>query len=235
MDAEQRQDAGEIDAGEDRVDRGDLHLREDHVAERVCQRADAFAALAQQQALLAGAARLADADDGADHHADDDVDHADAEEPAGLLQLRGVRAQPVDDHLLQRFGVRWQALADPRGQRGARARDDVGHARQQRRRACALASQERRGGEAGGDQGADNERADQPDAQEPRARRAAADEGDARRDGVHQLVHQQSGEQRADQPEMKAEREADERRRDGGVAGLALREDGRRGQGAMMA
>src|SRR5438132_1190203 len=69
----------------------------------------------------------------------------------------------------------------------------------------------------------------------PRARRAAADEGDARGDGVHQLVHQQSGEQRADQPEMKAEREADERRRDGGVAGLALREDGRRGQGAMMA
>ena len=52
---------------------------------------------------------------------------------------------------------------------------------------------------------------------------------------MHQLVDQQSCQQRADQAEMKAKREADERRRDGGVAGLALREDGRRGQGAMMA
>ena len=50
---------------------------------------------------------------------------------------------------------------------------------------------------------------------------------------MNQFMHQQTAEQGADQPELEAEKEADQHRGDRGVAGLAWGNGS--GQGAMIA
>ena len=191
------------------------------------ERLHALGGLAQEQALGAARTRLAKADDRADHHADQHVQQRHAEGMSHALQLRRVGTQPVDDCRAHRVRIFRHVLAQPVGHRAARAGEDIRETREERSRARAFASQHRRGAEAGAEQRADDQRRDETDAHQPRPRVAALAEGDAWREQMHELVHQQAAEERADQAELQAESEPHHHGDQGRRAGARLGEERR--------
>ncbi len=210
MHAEQVQADHQVDGGEGGVEQRDPQLRQGHVAER---HREAIRALGQRERQRAGRAvriDLAQRQHHADHHRDERLGEGHQRVRTHHLQFGDVRAQPLERTVLQVGDVVGQVGGQERGDADAHAIEDVRDLGQQLGQVLDVALEERdqpedRAGDGGDDGG--GEQTHHQHLGELGVEVALRE----RRDGQHQLVHQQADQQRHQQVQQQHADQCDPR------------------------
>jgi hypothetical protein len=208
VDPEKRQDDGEIDGGESGVDERYAHLRKNHAPECIAESLRLHRDGVGKRALCRAVDGFAQREHCADDHADQDMRQYPRRLGAREPHFARVLVQPLGERFAQLVGAFGHVFHEPRGQRAARAFDDLRHLVQQPGKAPGVAAQECDHSDDRRGENADDQRGEDADGDElwKAARQAPLQLG---RDHVDELEHEQPREQRRQDMEAQDEEERD--------------------------
>ena len=169
-----------------------------------------------ERTVLGGGARLAQRDECADDHADQDVCECATEIGAHTAQIARMLAQPGDRGFAQLFGVGGHLFDQPRRQRLARAVENFRELLHERGHTTDIGTQHRHDAQDDECDQHDHDHSEHSDREHLAPVVRHAPDAKPWREDVHQLVYEQPGEQRRKQMQQQHGDQPDAREAPGG-------------------